>query len=258
MFIKERQEKILTILQEKKAVSVNELIKDLDFSPATIRADLKTLSEKGLLTRTHGGATFKEKKEATKSFQENFSDREQTKHEEKVLIANEALHFIHDQECIILDASSSCFELAKLLNEANIRLTVITNGLNVAQLLKDNTCITTILLGGVINKNSNAIEGTLGADLLSKVNIDRAFLSPNAFNLSTGLTDFSLYEVELKKEMALKSDKIIALIDYSKLEKSSIATFATANSLYKLITNAKADKSIIQNYIYHNIDVILV
>lgn len=257
MFTEERQKKILTILGEKKSVSVKDLTGELSFSPATIRSDLNYLSSRGLLIRTHGGATAIEESRKDLSIEENFLNRKKKNHTQKVQIAKKALSFIQDSNCIILDASSTCYELAILLNETSMRLTVLTNGLKVATLLKDNPLITVILIGGVVKGNSNAIEGLLGVDMLYKLNIDYVFLSPHAFNLQNGLTDFNLYEVELKKKMVEKSQYTIALVDDSKLEHSSIASFASVSEINTFITNSSADSTIIGKYKNFGVPIVL-
>lgn len=257
MFTEERQKKILTILDEKKSVSVKDLTEELSFSPATIRSDLNHLSSRGLLIRTHGGATAVEESRKDLSIEENFLNRKKKNHTQKVEIAEKALSFIQDSNCIILDASSTCYELAILLNETSMRLTVLTNGLKVATLLKDNPLITVILIGGVVKGNSNAIEGLLGVDMLYKLNIDYVFLSPHAFNLQNGLTDFNLYEVELKKKMVEKSQCTIALVDDSKLEHSSIASFASVSEINTFITNSSADSTIIGKYKNFGVPIVL-
>lgn len=83
------------------------------------------------------------------------------------------------------------------------------------------------------------------------------FTSANGFSIESGLTDFSMYEVELKKSVAKASSKIIALLDHSKLNKNSIASFASTEEIDILIT----DKTIPNEYIgqleNHKIEIIV-
>ena len=52
------------------------------------------------------------------------------------------------------------------------KLTVITNGINLAMALKDIPGITVILTGGIVTSVSSSIEGLLGEDLLKKIHTD--------------------------------------------------------------------------------------
>ena len=56
MDINERREEILKILADREYVTVEEFSKGLGVSAVTIRTDLTSLEESGLLIRTHGGA----------------------------------------------------------------------------------------------------------------------------------------------------------------------------------------------------------
>ena len=51
-----REAYILDLLAKDGSLSVSALSKDLGVSEVTIRSNLKGMEERGLLTRTHGGA----------------------------------------------------------------------------------------------------------------------------------------------------------------------------------------------------------
>ncbi|MER1955373.1 MAG: DeoR/GlpR family DNA-binding transcription regulator [Desemzia incerta] len=256
MFIMERHEKILKLLEEHESLSVKELSDELGYSPATIRSDLNDLNKQNLLIRTHGGAVVKEADSTIKQLKEDFGYRTQHNQIEKVAIAKKALTYIEDRMSIFLDASSSSFELAKLLSHSEMRLTILTNGLHSAQLLKDNSNVTTILIGGTVKGNSNATEGLMGAGILNNLNIDCAFLSAQAFDLQNGMTDFSLYEVELKKKVVEKVHTVYGLLDHSKFEQSSVASFASADQISVLITDHRLDRQTIEQYAKYGLNVV--
>lgn len=256
MFTEIRRNKILEILEAEGSVSVNELTKRLEFSPATIRSDLNYLSDKNLLTRTHGGAIInKEKSTAIERIEEDFTSRKKENQPKKVDLAKKAFEYVQDNSSIFLDASSTTYELASLINQSSLKLIIVTNGLNTANLLKTNQNVTTILIGGIVRGTSNAIESTLGVSMLDEINIDSAFFSAHAFNLTDGLTDFNLYEVELKKEVVKKSKEVFALIDSSKLEKSSLASFSAMDNIDYFITNiSEVDETIKNLYLENNLN----
>ena len=58
MLTLERQEQIMSILREKKTVTVRELSETLFASGSTIRRDLAELENAGLIRRSHGGAVL--------------------------------------------------------------------------------------------------------------------------------------------------------------------------------------------------------
>ena len=246
MYPEERHRKILDILSHKKNISVKELSQELNVSLVTIRSDLAILANKNLVNRSHGGARIVDSSNIFPQSSYNF--RSKKNYDLKEEIAKKAISFINPNECIVIDASSTAYELSKLINLANFRLTVITNGLMTAELLKDNPNITTILIGGVLKGKSNAIESTLGADILSKMNINTLFTSAQSFNLIDGLSDFNLYEGELKKLMVKQVDQVIALVDSTKLETTSVSTFLKAEEIDVFITDSKIEPDILERY----------
>lgn len=254
MFVTERRNKIMELLHDKQRLTVKELSEQIGVSEATLRTDLNKMEQDGLLTRTHGGAMLNQQNHP--DFDTSFSVREKQNRKEKSLIAKEAFHFIEEKQCILLDASSTALELARYLNQKMIRLTVVTSGIQTALELKDNPNITVILIGGVVTKGSSTIEGTLGVELLDKLHIDILFTSANGFSVENGLTDFNLYEVELKKQMVNKAQKIIAVIDHSKIGITSSAPFACTEQVDVLITNNAIDSDTEQVLVNHNIQVI--
>lgn len=238
MFTEDRHKKIIEIIEKEGSVSVTQLTEMLNFSPATIRSDLNILDKNNQLIRTHGGATALKRTSDKPGIKEDFSYRKKENHKLKVDIAKKAFKYIENDSCIVLDASSTAYELALLINDSSLRLMILTNGLNIANLLKTNPRITTIIIGGVVKGTSNAIEGILGSSILKSVNIDKAFLSAHAFSLSDGLTDFNLYEVELKRKMVEAAKQVFAIVDSTKLEKSSIAAFASAEDIDVFLTDS--------------------
>ena len=171
----------------------------------------------------------------------HFSYRLTQKHGEKYKISKSALKKIKPQQCIMIDASSTTYELAKLLAETTMELTIITNGLENAVLLKENPHLTVLVVGGFVSQDSNAITGNIDSQILEMYHIDYFFLSANGFTLENGLTDFSLPEVQLKKQMVQESENVIALIDKSKFGVSSTLSFAKISDINEVITDEKPE-----------------
>jgi len=235
MFAEERRKLILSLLQKENRLTVKELSQSLNVSEATLRTDLNIMEEEGLLTRTHGGAVLND----SILPKNTFSERSTKNIEFKRSITNKAIRFIENKSSIILDASTTALELARKLKETDIRLTVITNGLSTALELKENPNINVILLGGIARMGSMAIEGLLGKSILDQINVDTMFTSANGFTVEDGLTDFNVYEVELKKLMVEKAERVVALIDHTKIGRSSIASFAPIRKIDAFVTDEK-------------------
>ncbi|RDW22473.1 transcriptional regulator [Oceanobacillus arenosus] len=253
MFAEERRGLILTQLQKEKRITVKDLAKNLNVSEATLRTDLNIMEQDGLLTRTHGGAVLNENSTPKNN---SFSERATKNIDYKRSITNKAINMIVDKNSILLDASTTALELARRLKETDLRLTVVTNGLMTAMELKENPNVNVILIGGIARMGSMALEGLLGSSILDKINIDVMFTSANGFTIGDGLTDFNVYEVELKRRMVEKADKVVALIDNTKVGNSSIASFATIDQIDTLITDKKLPREIADELTSYDMNVI--
>ena len=214
----ERQKKILDYLNKNRKATTKELSQLLDVSTTTIRTDLNQMDRENLITKTHGGAVY--------------NDRSL----DNIELTGRAIILIKNHMCIYLDASSTCYTLGMKLSGFT-KLTVITNGINLAMALKDIPGITVILTGGIVTSVSSSIEGLLGEDLLKKIHTDIAFVSARGFSVENGLTDFSIYEADLKRRCVKSSAKTIALIDHTKFNTTSISSYASLDDLNMVITD---------------------
>ena len=246
----ERQKLILDYLEKNRKATTNELSELLGVSTTTIRTDLN---------QTHGGAlyldTSSDRTELTgKAYY--FHERALENQREKEEIAASAIHFVKDHMCIFLDASSTAYTLGMKLSGFT-ELTVITNGINLALALKDMPGITTILTGGIVTSASSSIEGLLGEDLLRKIHTDIAFVSARGFSVENGLTDFSIYEADLKRMCIRASAKTIALVDHTKFDSSSISSYASIDDINLVISDSGLSKNVQEIYEKAGVDLMI-
>lgn len=248
-----RRDKIVELINQEKNISVKDLSAKLGFAESTIRSDLNILDKQGIIKRIHGGASSIEKGDDFDY--KKFENRLNTEREEKILIAQKALKYIENDEVLAIDASTTCFELAKLLATTEHRLTILTNGIKVAEALKNNPNVTIILIGGILSRNSYAIESDLGVEILDKFNIHKSFLSSHAINIENGMTDFNMFEVKLKQKLIEKSDLIYALLDHSKFNKKSAASLCSLGEIDLLITDPGLPEDVKDRFEGHGVKV---
>jgi DeoR/GlpR family transcriptional regulator of sugar metabolism len=239
----ERRKEILEYVNQQTEVRTEDLSRRFNVSVGTLRNDIIKMEKEGLLERTHGGARTINNLNQAFSFQSRFFAHG----EEKERIAQKALDFIENNQCLIFDASTTVLTLAKEIEESR-KLIVVTNGINTAMALDNKPNVKQILVGGMVAKGTASLEGLLGKGMLEDINADIAFVSARGFSLEEGLTDFNILGCELKKEMMRCAKKKIALLDHSKLETTSVSSFAGAKDIDLIITDEKADPAVIQKY----------
>ena len=133
MFTEERQSAIEKCLRENGKVKVKELSEMFQVTEDCIRKDLKTLENAGKLKRTYGGAILSQ----DYPLKRDVVDRRQFNLDKKRTIAAKAFKLIKNNETIFLDISTTNIELAKLLATSNMRGVVVSNMIDILQILAD-------------------------------------------------------------------------------------------------------------------------
>ncbi len=232
IFVEERKRAVLDFVNERKRATVAELCARFEVSPATMRSDLRDLEQEGLLVRTHGGATVKEKAR----FELEAREKGVQHSPEKRAVAQRALERIEDGDTILLDTGSTTYQLATMLGARN-DVTVVTNDLAIAQLLEDHPSATVHMVGGVVRKHFHCTVGTRAEQFLQGLKVDKAFMAANSFSIESGATTPDLQHAEIKRRMIAIATKIFLLVDSSKLGKSSFAQFAAADGIDCLVVD---------------------
>lgn len=235
LFAEERQRAILDILRQKGKVTVEELTLTFRVSPPTIRTDLSRLEDQALLRRTHGGALAI----GNTLYEPPYAERAVLRQQEKRAIARAAVALVHEGETLLLDAGTTCHEIALLLKEF-YRLTVVTNSLTSAQVLAENDNIETIVIGGTLQSRRCATLGPLAAHFLEPIRCDRAFVAVSGVHPLAGFTVVDFDAAQIKRKMLEKGKQAVAVADSSKLGQVAFACVAPLAAADLLITDSGA------------------
>lgn len=217
MLYHERAELILQQLQLQSTVKVGELSQLLQVSVDTIRRDLKSMEQSGLIKCIRGGACLPE---SMISFS-NFTGREIINSDLKREASRKALSYIREGDVVALNSGTTNTVLAQELAALNEKFTVVTNNYAAINILMYNPFIRLISVGGTIDPTERSTYGTICEQEFGQYYPDVAFLSINAVNYNDGFTDFRLNEIGIIQLLAKNSKKIIAVMDSSKLGKCS-------------------------------------
>lgn len=236
LFLQERLDLILALLQEHGRVSVADLSQRFGVSSVTIRNDLTTLEQRGRLVRTHGGAMTKPDPGMEPL---GFALRKDLHLAEKERIGRAAAALVRDGESIALDASTTAWQIARHLKDRR-ELTVITNGLFIALEFLDSPGVTVVMPGGALRTASASLVGDEGACILERYHVQKGFFGAGGFTLEEGLTDTNQYEVELKQRMVERSKEVIAVVDSSKWGQVTFASLASVEQLDQVIADNAA------------------
>jgi DeoR family transcriptional regulator, fructose operon transcriptional repressor len=232
LFAEERQRSVLDLLRKSGKVTVEELTRSFRVSPPTIRADLSRLESQGLLRRTHGGAIALE----NTLYEPPYAERAVLRHAEKRSIAIAAARLVQEGDTVLIDAGTTCHEIALVLKEFR-RLTVVTNSIASAEALAENDGIETILIGGIIQPRRRAVLGALATQFLGQIQCDHAFVAMSGVHLEAGFTVVDFDAAQLKRRMLEKAKLAAAVADSSKIGQIAFACVGPLGSANVLITD---------------------
>lgn len=228
-----RHAKILQLLRQDGFVSVGHLTETLKVSDMTIRRDLDELQEMGLLSRHHGGASLLREQGDTEW---PFMLRETEHSEEKKKIGKTAVSYVQDGDVLIVDAGSTTLQMINYLNQD--RLTVVTNSMPHLSKLSTMKNIKMMAAGGMFHPDNQCFMGPVTINSINSINANVAFMAASGLSLSKGMTNRKFEEAEVKKAMIGAAEKIILLMDSSKLHSYTLATVGPIEMLDIFITDS--------------------
>jgi DeoR/GlpR family transcriptional regulator of sugar metabolism len=252
LYLEERRQQIICQVKQAGRASVAELSQQFGVSEVTIRADLQALAESRLVLRTHGGAV-----PVNAAAQDlPLSLRRQQQVQEKRHIGQAAARLVADGDAIILDSSSTALAIAQALKNRRY-LTVITNGLSIAQEFLDAPGVTVVMPGGVLRRDTASLVGADGLEMLRRFNVQTGFFGAHGITVAEGLTDVSSDEAEIKRPLAALCRQVIAVLDATKWGRVGVASFATLSQIHKVITDAHAPAELVAQARAAGVEVIL-
>ena len=229
---KARDAEILKLLESKEYLSVEEITKTLFVSPSSVRRSLAVLEEKGLIKRTHGGATIIDANDLTPSF----TFRTHQNVFEKKLIALKASQLIKEGDVVFLDGSTSAFFMIEYLKEFN-NVKVVTNGIDTISALSKNG-INAISTGGTISKNNRSLlVGPFAEKLVENLHANIVFFSAQGINKDGVISDCYEEETSLVSKMIKNATRKVFLCDGTKLDKISTFKLCSVEDVDDIICN---------------------
>ena len=240
----ERRNKIIQLVNEQGTVLVQDLAGVFAASEATIRADLRFLEQKGVVTRFHGGAAkIMSGNSETETQEVGFKERFQLASAPKNRIAQAAVKMIHEGMTVILDSGSTTMLIAEGLMTAK-NITVITNSLPAAFALSENKDITLVVCGGTVRHKTRSMHGSIAERSLQDINADLMFVGADGIDAVNGITTFNEGGA-----MVTAANKVIAVLDSSKFNRRGFNQVLPIEKIDIIITDdavSEVDKLALQ------------
>jgi len=234
-------------------VSLEELSERLQVSEQTVRRDLQKLESQGLVRRTLGGVV--RVRPTQPRSEPSFENRSIAYLTYKRAIAREACALLDEGDSIFFDASSTVLELVRRV-PPTLRAIVASSSLPAIAELTDHSGLQITAIGGELRAVSRCTGGAAALRQISEMRFATAFLSARAMHPVLGLTEGNADEAALKRALVANAERIVALIDSSKLNRTAPHHYADIDRIETLITDNHADGQLLADLRQRGIQVI--
>ncbi len=222
-----RRAAIADLVARQGFVRVSALAERFGVNPATIRRDLQTLAEQGVLERVHGGAV---------------STAPASRPDAETRIGQTVAGMLADGDTIFLSPGPLPLAVADHLDGLS-RLTIVTNSLAVAHRVATHTAHTLIVTGGQVAGSDLGLTGHLTRSALTSLRADHIILEMDGVNAADGLTADDLSQAEIARLLLGSGAQTIALVPAERIGRVAAAFVAPVSEIDVIVTTREAPSS---------------
>ena len=223
MLTEERKRLILAEVNEKKSVTVADLMNLLGVSESTARRDIVTLSREGRLVKVHGGAVALENPPTLEEL--SIMAKETINKDEKLRIAEYAASLIEPGDYVYIDSGTTTEYMVGFLTEK--RAIYVTNAISHARNLVRRH-FKAFLIGGEVKENTDTVVGADAILHIQKYHFSKGFFGTEGVDFKMGFTAGDMREALIKR-VAIQnthSGERYVLADHEKFGRASSVSFS--------------------------------
>jgi DeoR family galactitol utilization operon repressor len=235
--ITERKETILNLLTESPDFSVSELAKKLEVSVVTLRNDLTSLEEDGLIVRRHGSAL--------PAFHPAILQRMRSYRDEKQSIAKTAAKHIQDGDTVMIAAGTTTALIPKFLRGKR-QIHIVTNNTLILPYVRTNPQLDVTFVGGAFKAEEESLTGPLTIEAVRNFRVQKAFIGVDGVDAEQGIFANSVESGDFVRQMATHAAETIVLADRAKFQNPGFVCILPWHKIHLLITDSTIPPNIEQ------------
>ncbi len=228
-----RHPEILEIARKDGKVTVEKLAEHFGVTLQTIRRDLSDLADAGRLDRVHGGAVLPS---GTSNI--GYEDRRALNADAKRAIARACAAQIPNGISLFLNIGTTTEAVAQELLHHQ-KLMVVTNNMNVANILAANPDCDIIVTGGQLRRADGGLVGPLASETIRQFKFDIAVIGCSAVDSEGDLLDFDIQEVSVSQAIIRHSRRTFLVADHTKFTRTAPARIGSIERLDAVFTDAQ-------------------
>ena len=236
MYQQERLNEIMNILKNVHYTTVDYLVEQIHYSPASIRRDLTLLEKQGLVKRSYGGVEINQESSTP------FTFRQFSMKSAKNKIAKQAATLINDGDIVFIDGSSTSQYIGHFLKDKK-DICVITNNMMLASSVNEYG-IDVYCTGGLLTEKPGTLSGAITAKAYSSFHANIMFFSTDGISNDGIITIKPEGYFIHTRAMLDNSDKHVYLCGSDKIGKTAKIVQCTLDEVDYFISDADADLSL--------------
>ncbi|WP_319542120.1 DeoR family transcriptional regulator [uncultured Pseudodesulfovibrio sp.] len=238
--VKTRHKQIVDLVRERGFIAIGVLAEKFKVTPQTVRRDINTLCDLGLLQRHHGGAG-----PVLSTENVDYTDRKILCLREKQIIARLVAQNIPNKSSLFINMGTTTEEVAKVLVKHD-KLRVITNNLNVAKTLSVNNNIEVIISGGIVRHKDCGIVGEAAIDFIRQFKVDYGIIGISGVDKDGTLLDFDYREVTAARSIIENSRKVFLVTDHTKFGRNAMVRLGNIREVDAMFTNKMPPSELVE------------
>lgn len=244
-----RQTDILKKARQIGRVEVDDLALQFDVTPQTIRKDLNEICDAGLLQRVHGGAVY-----PSGAINYAYDARRSLAADEKRRIGVAAAALIPDNSSVILNIGTTTEQVAFALRERE-GLMVITNNINVANILRESPSTEVIIAGGLVRRSDGGVVGEATVDFIRQFKVDYAVIGASAIDEDGTILDYDYREVRVAQAIIAHARRTILVADHMKFDRNAPVRIGDLSDIDVLVTDAEVPETVREACAVHGVSI---
>ncbi|WP_033289856.1 DeoR/GlpR family DNA-binding transcription regulator [Amycolatopsis jejuensis] len=233
-----RRQWILDRLDETDFVTIKDLSAEFGLTEMSLRRDLNSLAEEGLITRVRGGAT----RARTQHAPRRYLDLQQRHVQEKTRIARAAVQLLDSARTAFFYSGSTVARVADALSEEQqATLTVVTPSLPVINTVSGWADAHLVAVGGLYLPSYMAFVGPQAVESLRTISADVAIVGCDGLSAAEGLTTPHQLVAEIGTVLIERARQTIVVADSSKIGRRGFTAIAPTTAVDVLVTDSAAD-----------------
>jgi DeoR family galactitol utilization operon repressor len=224
----DREQYVLDVLAKDGSLSVSRLAKDLGVSEVTVRATLRNLEGRGLLSRTWGGARPTSIRTVLERAPHHSAEKER--------IAAAAAELIVDFDTVFIEAGTTTAQVVRSL-AGRTGVQIVTNSTLVFAYARALGTLEVILTGGSFHRESESLVGPLAVRGIGEFNTRLAFVGTDGLTPGRGTTTQFAEGAEVIRAMHAHAQETWLLADSSKFGETGFVNVLPLTDLAGIVTD---------------------